>query len=140
MSKVVTLQQINNNNSDEEETIAFKRKDLEAERSNIRTIIIQQKQTIMKTVAEREAESFKRRAVEDAFKKQKEETEKQKKLNELFKNELDVYKNKVSSARQKCDISKDFSISEDEIKNGAEDYYNKKLKKEVDDYIKSLSS
>jgi hypothetical protein len=136
MSKVVTLQQITN--SDDEETITFKRKDLEAERSNIRTTILQQKQTIMKTVAEREAEAMKRQAVEKAYKQQKEEAEKQKKMNELLKGELDSYKSKVSSSRQKCDISRDFLINEEEIKKGSEEYFNKKLKSNVDEYIKNL--
>lgn len=136
MSKVVTLQQITN--SDEEETITFKRKDLEAERSNIRTTILQQKQTIMKTVAEREAEVMKRQAVEKAFKQQKEDAEKQKRMNELLKGELDSYKTKVSSSRQKCDISRDFLINEEEIKKGSEEYFNKKLKGSVDEYIKNL--
>jgi hypothetical protein len=136
MSKVVTMQQIMN--SDDEETITFKRKDLEAERSNITTTILQQKQTIIKTVAEREAEAMKRQAVEKAFKMQKEETEKQKKVNELLKNELDSYKTKVSSSRQKCDISRDYLISEEEIKKGAEEYFNKKHKSDVENYIKSL--
>jgi hypothetical protein len=139
MSKVITLQQVLNNNSDEEETIAFKKKDLEAERNNIRTTIIQQKQTIMKTLAEREAETMKRQALEKVFKQQKEEAEKQKKLNELLQTELNTYKSKVSSSRQKCDISKDFNINEDEIKKGAEDYFKKKLSKDVEDYINSLN-
>jgi hypothetical protein len=136
MSKVVTIQQITN--SDNEETITFKRKDLEAETANIKTTILQQKQTIMKTVAEREAEAIKRQAVEKAYKMQKEETEKQKQINELLKNELDSYKTKISSSRTKCDISRDFLINEDEIKKGSEEYFNKKLKSSVDDYIKSL--
>jgi hypothetical protein len=61
-----------------------------------------------------------------------------KKMNELIKNELDSYKSKVSSSRQKCDISRDFLINEEEIKNGSEDYFNKKLKNDVDEYIKNL--
>ncbi len=136
MSRVVTLQQL----SDDDETITFKRKDLEAERINIKTTIMQQKQTIIKTVAEREAETMKRQAIEKVFQKQKEEVEKHKKVVELLNGELNAYKSKISSSRQKCDISKDFSINIEEIKKGSEDYFNKNLKNEVEDYIKNLKS
>ncbi len=138
MSKVVTVQQVLNNDNDSEDTVTFYRKDLEAERTNIKTTILQQKQTIIQVTAEKNAEAIKRDAVEKAFKRQKEETEKQKKINELIKGELDAYKSKMSSSRQKCDISKDFSMDDDDIQKGTKTYFNKNLKKEVDDYIKSL--
>lgn len=136
MSRVVTLQSLAN--SEEEETITFNRKNLEAERSTISTIIMQQKKALVKTIAEKGAETMKVRALETVLKEKKDEIDKHKNLNEIIKNELNAYKSKTKLTKQVCDISKDFTLDEDEIKQGSEDYYNKVLKNEVDDYIKKL--